>query len=80
MKNVNAKLKQTLVNAVLIAAVILSFPLLTGCASSGANEPAQKTDAQSQKKIQYTCLMHPEVVQDQPGDCPKCGMKLVEKH
>ena len=29
---------------------------------------------------QYTCTMHPEVLQDQPGDCPKCGMKLVEKH
>ena len=27
----------------------------------------------------YTCSMHPEVVQDQPGNCPKCGMKLVEK-
>jgi len=22
--------------------------------------------------------MHPEVVKDAPGDCPKCGMKLVE--
>lgn len=27
----------------------------------------------------YTCIMHPEVVQDHPGDCPKCGMKLVPK-
>ncbi len=24
----------------------------------------------------YTCGMHPEVVQDHPGDCPKCGMRL----
>lgn len=24
----------------------------------------------------YTCPMHPEVKQDKPGDCPKCGMKL----
>lgn len=30
-------------------------------------------------KVQYTCAMHPEVVKDVPGDCPKCGMKLVEK-
>ena len=25
----------------------------------------------------YTCVMHPEVVMDQPGACPKCGMTLV---
>ena len=24
----------------------------------------------------YTCPMHPEVVQSQPGACPKCGMAL----
>src|SRR5438876_2064269 len=33
---------------------------------------------QEQEKMQkYTCLMHPEVITDQPGNCPKCGMKLV---
>lgn len=25
----------------------------------------------------WTCPMHPEVIVDKPGDCPKCGMKLV---
>ena len=24
----------------------------------------------------YTCPMHPEVVSDHPGDCPKCGMAM----
>ena len=24
----------------------------------------------------YTCPMHPEVRQTQPGSCPKCGMAL----
>ncbi|MEE4264441.1 MAG: heavy metal translocating P-type ATPase [Desulfobacteraceae bacterium] len=28
---------------------------------------------------EYTCPMHPEVVQDGPGDCPKCGMALEPK-
>jgi hypothetical protein len=27
----------------------------------------------------YTCPMHPEVVSDHPGKCPKCGMDLVKK-
>lgn len=25
----------------------------------------------------YTCVMHPEVIADAPGECPKCGMRLV---
>lgn len=29
------------------------------------------------KQQQYTCPMHPEIVQDKPGNCPKCGMNLV---
>lgn len=27
----------------------------------------------------YTCLMHPDVISDAPGKCPKCGMTLVLK-
>jgi Cu+-exporting ATPase len=27
-------------------------------------------------RLQYICPMHPEVVSDQPGSCPKCGMAL----
>ena len=30
-------------------------------------------------RIEYTCPMHPEVVQDEPGSCPKCGMTLVPR-
>jgi len=26
--------------------------------------------------VSYTCPMHPEIVQDKPGSCPKCGMAL----
>jgi Cu(I)/Ag(I) efflux system membrane fusion protein len=41
-----------------------------GAASSGASEGA--ADAM------YQCPMHPSIVQDHPGDCPICGMKLVK--
>lgn len=26
----------------------------------------------------YTCSMHPQVIKDEPGKCPLCGMKLVK--
>jgi len=28
---------------------------------------------------EYTCPMHPQIVQDKPGSCPICGMDLVRK-
>ena len=35
--------------------------------------PPHKTEGKSNT---YTCPMHPEVIQDHPGHCPKCGMAL----
>src|SRR4051812_16095247 len=40
---------------------------------SGSRKPAMP----EQKGAQYTCPMHPEIVQIGPGSCPKCGMPLV---
>ena len=40
------------------------------------DEPAGGSD---KKATTYTCPMHPEVVSDKPGRCPKCGMNLVPK-
>ncbi|SFI23498.1 copper-transporting P-type ATPase [Modicisalibacter xianhensis] len=35
----------------------------------------QQSDSADLK--QYTCPMHPDIVTNQPGDCPRCGMHLV---
>jgi len=42
----------------------------TAAPSAAASAPAATV---------YTCPMHPEVTSDRPGNCPKCGMKLVPK-
>jgi Cu+-exporting ATPase len=50
--------------------------------SDGAVEreshPRAKGDPSVANAI-YTCPMHPEVQQNHPGDCPKCGMTLEPK-
>ena len=56
--------------------------VLTGAASTYAQSskgkmPDNKSDTTS--KFLYTCSMHPEVITDKPGKCPKCGMDLVKK-
>ena len=43
--------------------------------TAAAAEPKAKPHG----KAVYTCPMHPEVQQDHPGDCPKCGMALEPK-
>ncbi len=40
---------------------------------SGAHKQADKAQPKGTK---YTCPMHPEIIQDAPGDCPICGMAL----
>lgn len=40
---------------------------------SGSHKAQQKA---ATKATEYTCPMHPEIIQDHPGDCPKCGMAL----
>jgi len=47
------------------------------CRQKFLSPPATAEDtAQPQGNAIYTCPMHPEVQQDHPGDCPKCGMAL----
>jgi Cu+-exporting ATPase len=38
-----------------------------------------KHEEKRPSEVIYTCPMHPEVQQDHPGNCPKCGMTLEPK-
>ena len=40
------------------------------------SRPAPEATAPATQGSGYTCPMHPEVVQDEPGTCPHCGMAL----
>ena len=42
------------------------------------NKGSTKTEPQDDNAI-YTCPMHPEIEQQGPGSCPKCGMALEPK-
>ena len=54
-----------------------------GCRTKFVADPArylqpspQAAAPQAPPGTQYTCPMHPEIVQDGPGTCPLCGMAL----
>ena len=44
-----------------------------------APKPAPPRPTEGMETAEYTCPMHPEVISKTPGNCPKCGMKLVPK-
>jgi len=39
----------------------------------------ESSDIMSNKVKVYTCPMHPEIIRNEPGQCPICGMDLVQK-
>ena len=41
---------------------------------------ANKTAAETVQPVTYTCPMHPEIHATKPGNCPKCGMRLVKEN
>lgn len=59
--------------AVFTALTIAMFAVLgaSGC------KPSEHDHGNRAQK--FTCSMHPDVVQNTAGKCPKCGMDLTEK-
>jgi multidrug efflux pump subunit AcrA (membrane-fusion protein) len=52
----------------IILSIFLALTALLWFAPDTHNEEA---------KTLYTCGMHPQIIQDHPGNCPICGMKLT---
>lgn len=40
----------------------------------------QMPSNKEKQPVTYTCPMHPEIHASKPGNCPKCGMKLVKEN
>ena len=60
---------------------LASFSLLLFLPACNNNKKEDHTghNTADNKKELYTCPMHPEIIKDQPGQCPICGMQLVKK-
>ena len=74
-------------NILLIACLAIFSIAFTACSNntnskaalSDSSTTTKDTSMMKQTAVVYTCKMHPEVISDKPGKCPKCGMDLVKK-
>ncbi len=68
-----------------VAALVTVAALSVAVSATGAllvaraiGAHAEAPHSESATAESYQCPMHPSVVQDHPGNCPICGMKLVK--
>jgi Cu+-exporting ATPase len=54
----------------------VSSSQLVGIAGAAPAMRARTGLPSASEKVEYTCPMHPEVIQEAPGACPICGMAL----
>ncbi|HEY4148022.1 MAG TPA: heavy metal-binding domain-containing protein [Chitinophagaceae bacterium] len=60
--------------------LLILLLVVTAASTSFAQTGKDKTPPnKTTTAVKYTCPMHPEVLLDKPGKCPKCGMTLVAK-
>src|SRR6267142_558895 len=70
----------TIALLIVSAAILVSSSFSSMAQQSGATPvpPEQSAlTADNRDDEFYTCSMHPDVMSDKPGKCPKCGMTLV---
>ncbi|MEM9861355.1 MAG: efflux RND transporter periplasmic adaptor subunit [Myxococcota bacterium] len=68
--------KERLITLIVGAALGASFIGLRSCASSEGSAASEGADSPGEE-ASWTCSMHPQVQQSEPGACPICGMDLV---
>ncbi|MEM6718941.1 MAG: efflux RND transporter periplasmic adaptor subunit [Bacteroidota bacterium] len=62
----------------LIYIVLVVVGILVGkFALSGEATEAHSHDTSTKETAMWTCSMHPQIMQPEPGDCPICGMDLI---
>ncbi|MCF8224792.1 MAG: efflux RND transporter periplasmic adaptor subunit [Bacteroidales bacterium] len=69
-------------NTIIIAAITLVAGLLAGWLifGGGTKEPELQehiNETEQAGETTWTCSMHPQIRQPEPGDCPICGMDLI---
>ncbi|WP_237274852.1 efflux RND transporter periplasmic adaptor subunit [Tenacibaculum ovolyticum] len=68
-------MKKYIVYIVILAVGLLLGWLLFGGSSNKETEHNHDEIAETNQK--WTCSMHPQIMQPEPGDCPICGMDLI---
>ena len=63
-------------NSISLFGLLLFFSGLSSCKNEH-EEHKQVSEHELHGDMIYTCPMHPEVISNQPGNCPICKMKLV---
>jgi hypothetical protein len=80
MASLNATNYNTMKKNILLFTCIALFSIaFAACTNTAAGKTDTAVTADSSTAGIYTCKMHPEVISDKPGKCPKCGMDLVKK-
>lgn len=56
---------------------VVLVPLFAVLLLQSCKEKKKMTATVTNKDVYYTCSMHPNVIEEHPGNCPICGMKLI---
>ncbi len=65
---------KNLIQIIVLIAFLSIGLFIVGCSSTGNS---QETNQETMSEELFTCGMHPNVIQEGPGNCPICGMNLT---